>query len=74
MWFGRFAFLVPVLAIAGSLAKKTRVEATAGDAADARPAVRGAAGRHGGAGRRAHLRPALALGPIIEHLQLHAIH
>jgi K+-transporting ATPase ATPase A chain len=30
MWFGRFAFIVPVLAIAGSLAKKKRIEATAG--------------------------------------------
>jgi potassium-transporting ATPase potassium-binding subunit len=30
MWFGRFAFIVPVLAIAGSLAKKKRIEPTAG--------------------------------------------
>ena len=30
MWFGRFAFIIPVLAIAGSLAKKKRIEATAG--------------------------------------------
>ncbi len=30
MWFGRFAFIVPVLAIAGSLAKKQRIAVTAG--------------------------------------------
>src|SRR6202041_2946400 len=30
MWFGRFAFIIPVLAIAGSLAKKKRIEPTAG--------------------------------------------
>ena len=30
MWFGRFAFIVPVLAIAGSLAGKKRIDVTAG--------------------------------------------
>ena len=30
MWFGRFAFIVPVLAIAGSLARKKRIESTVG--------------------------------------------
>jgi K+-transporting ATPase ATPase A chain len=74
MWFGRFAFIVPVLAIAGSLAKKKRIEATAGTLPT-----------HGAlfvallvgtvvlVGALTYV-PALALGPVIEHLQLHAIH
>ncbi len=70
MWFGRFAFIVPVLAIAGSLAKKKRIEATAGTLPT-----------HGalfvallvgtvvlvGALTYVH---ALALGPVIEQLQM----
>jgi K+-transporting ATPase ATPase A chain len=74
MWFGRFAFIVPVLAIAGSLAGKKRIEATAGTLPT-----------HGAlfvallvgtvvlVGALTYV-PALALGPVIEHLQLHAIH
>jgi potassium-transporting ATPase potassium-binding subunit len=74
MWFGRFAFIVPVLAIAGSLARKKRIEATAGTLPT-----------HGAlfvallvgtvvlVGALTYV-PALALGPVIEHLQLHAIH
>ena len=74
MWFGRFAFIVPVLAIAGSLAKKKRIEVTAGTLPT-----------HGAlfiallvgtvvlVGALTYV-PALALGPVIEHLQLYAIH
>jgi K+-transporting ATPase ATPase A chain len=74
MWFGRFAFIVPVLAIAGSLARKKRIEPTAGTLPT-----------HGAlfvallvgtvvlVGALTYV-PALALGPVIEHLQLHAIH
>ena len=74
MWFGRFAFIVPVLAIAGSLAKKKRIEATAGTLPT-----------HGAlfiallvgtvvlVGALTYV-PALALGPVIEQLQLAAIH
>ena len=36
MWFGRFGVIVPVLAIAGSLAAKKRLAVTAGTHADAR--------------------------------------
>ena len=73
MWFGRFAFIVPVLAIAGSLAKKKRIEATAGTLPT-----------HGAlfvtllvgtvvlVGALTYV-PSLALGPVIEHLQLHSI-
>jgi potassium-transporting ATPase potassium-binding subunit len=74
MWFGRFAFVVPVLAIAGSLAGKKRIEPTAGTLPT-----------HGAlfvallvgtvvlVGALTYV-PALALGPVIEHLQLHMIH
>ena len=74
MWFGRFAFIVPVLAIAGSLAKKKRIEATAGTLPT-----------HGAlfvalligtvvlVGALTYV-PALALGPAIEQLQMLAAH
>ncbi len=56
MWFGRFGVIVPVLAIAGSLAAKKRIAGHRRHHADARPAVRRAADRHRAAGRRAELR------------------
>jgi K+-transporting ATPase ATPase A chain len=74
MWFGRFAFIVPVLAIAGSLAGKQRIEATAGTLPT-----------HGAlfvallvgtvvlVGALTYV-PALALGPVIEQLQMTAAH
>lgn len=72
MWFGRFAMIVPILAVAGSLAAKKRLEVTAGTMPT-----------HGllfiallvgvvvlvGV---LNYVPALALGPIVEHLQLFA--
>jgi K+-transporting ATPase ATPase A chain len=74
MWFGRFAFIVPVLAIAGSLAKKTRVEATAGTLPTHGPLfVALLVGTVVLVGALTYI-PALALGPIVEHLQLHGIH
>jgi K+-transporting ATPase ATPase A chain len=74
MWFGRFAFIVPVLAIAGSLAKKTRVEATAGTLPTHGPLfVALLIGTVVLVGALTYV-PALALGPIIEHLQMYAIH
>jgi potassium-transporting ATPase potassium-binding subunit len=74
MWLGRFAFIVPVLAIAGSLAKKPRIEVTAGTLPT-----------HGAlfvallvgtvilVGALTYV-PALALGPVIEQLQMIAAH
>ncbi|HJV49981.1 MAG TPA: potassium-transporting ATPase subunit KdpA [Noviherbaspirillum sp.] len=70
MWFGRFAVIVPVLAIAGSLAAKKRLEVTSGTMPT-----------HGllfiallvgtvvlvGV---LNFVPVLALGPVVEHLQL----
>jgi len=74
MWFGRFAFIVPVLAIAGSLAKKKRIEATAGTLPTHGPLfVALLVGTVVLVGALTYV-PALALGPAIEHLQLYAIH
>jgi len=74
MWFGRFAFIVPVLAIAGSLAKKKRIEVTAGTLPTHGPLfVALLFGTVLLVGALTYV-PALALGPVIEHLQLHAIH
>jgi potassium-transporting ATPase potassium-binding subunit len=74
MWFGRFAFIVPVLAIAGSLAKKKRIEPTAGTLPTHGPLfVAMLVGTVVLVGALTYV-PALALGPVIEHLQLHAVH
>jgi K+-transporting ATPase ATPase A chain len=73
MWFGRFAFIVPVLAIAGSLAKKKRIGATAGTLPTHGPLfVALLIGTVVLVGALTYV-PALALGPVIEHLQLHSI-
>ncbi|GGY62761.1 potassium-transporting ATPase subunit KdpA [Pseudoduganella albidiflava] len=70
MWFGRFGVIVPVLAIAGSLAGRARLPVTAGTMPT-----------HGAlfvalligvvllVGVLNYV-PALALGPVVEHLQL----
>jgi K+-transporting ATPase ATPase A chain len=74
MWFGRFAFIVPVLAIAGSLARKKRIEPTAGTLPTHGPLfVALLVGTVVLVGALTYV-PALALGPVIEHLQLHAMH
>jgi K+-transporting ATPase ATPase A chain len=74
MWFGRFAFIIPVLAIAGSLAKKKRIEATAGTLPTHGVLfVALLVGTVVLVGALTYV-PALALGPVVEHLQLHAIH
>jgi K+-transporting ATPase ATPase A chain len=70
MWFGRFGMIVPILAIAGSLASKQRL-----------PVNEGTMPTHGAlfitllvgvvvlVGVLNYV-PALALGPVVEHLQL----
>ena len=70
MWFGRFGSIVPVLAIAGSLAAKKRIAATGGTLPT-----------HGAlfvvlllgtvllVGALTYV-PALALGPGVEHLMM----
>ncbi|MGA2186909.1 MAG: potassium-transporting ATPase subunit KdpA [Steroidobacteraceae bacterium] len=73
MWLGRFAFIVPVLAIAGSLARKKRIGATAGTLPTHGPLfVAMLIGTVVLVGALTYV-PALALGPVIEHLQLRAI-
>ena len=71
MWFGRFAVIVPVLAIAGSLAAKKRLAVTPGTLPT-----------HGPlfvvlliatvmlVGALTYV-PAIALGPVVEHLNLY---
>ena len=74
MWFGRFAFIVPVLAIAGSLATKKRIAVTAGTMPTHGPLfIALLIGTIVLVGALTYV-PALALGPVIEHLQLHSIH
>jgi K+-transporting ATPase ATPase A chain len=73
MWFGRFAMIVPVLALAGSLANKPRLQVTAGTMPTHGPLF---AGLLIGAVLLVGVLnyvPALALGPVAEHLQLFSI-
>lgn len=72
MWFSRFALIVPVLAIAGSLGAKKRLAPTAGTMPTHGPLfvvlLIGTVLLVGLLG----FVPALALGPVVEHLLLHA--
>jgi K+-transporting ATPase ATPase A chain len=70
MWFGRFAVIVPVLAIAGSLAAKQRLEVNAGTMPTHGPLfIALLVGTVLLVGVLNYV-PALALGPVVEHLQL----
>ena len=70
VWFGRFGVIVPVLAIAGSLARKKRLEVTSGTLPTHGPLFVGLlVGTIVLVGALTYV-PALALGPVIEHLQL----
>ncbi len=72
MWFGRFGVIVPVLAIAGSLAARRRLDANAGTMPTHGPMFVGLlAGVVLLVGILNYV-PALALGPVVEHLQLFA--
>ena len=70
MWFGRFGVIVPVLAMAGSLAAKKRLAASAGTMPTHGPLfvvlLIGTVVLIGAL----NYVPALALGPLIEHLSL----
>jgi K+-transporting ATPase ATPase A chain len=70
MWFGRFAVIVPILAVAGSLAAKKRLEPNAGTMPTHGPMfiflLIGVVVLVG----VLNYVPALALGPVVEHLQL----
>ncbi|MBC3936010.1 potassium-transporting ATPase subunit KdpA [Undibacterium sp. CY7W] len=68
MWFGRFWIIIPILAIAGSLAAKKRLTATAGTLPTHGPLfVSLLLGTVIIVGALTYI-PALALGPIVEHL------
>lgn len=70
MWFGRFGVIVPVLAIAGSLASKKRLPVTAGTLPTHGPLfVVLLIGTVLLVGLLNYV-PALALGPMVEHLML----
>jgi K+-transporting ATPase ATPase A chain len=70
MWFGRFAVIVPVLAIAGSLAAKKRLEVNAGTMpTHGLLFIALLVGTVLLVGVLNYV-PALALGPVVEHLQL----
>ncbi len=72
MFFGRYALVVPVLAIAGSLARKKRLPAGPGTLPTHTPLfVAMLVGVVVIVGALTFF-PALALGPIVEHLALHA--
>ncbi|MBX9869546.1 MAG: potassium-transporting ATPase subunit KdpA, partial [Burkholderiaceae bacterium] len=72
MWFGRFGVIIPVLAIAGSLASKKRLATTAGSLPTHGPLfVSLLIGTVLIVGALTYI-PALALGPIVEHLIIHA--
>ncbi|SAL22609.1 potassium-transporting ATPase subunit KdpA [Caballeronia concitans] len=74
MWFGRFGSIVPVLAIAGSLAAKKRLAVTAGTLPTHGPLfVVLLLGTLLLVGALTYV-PALALGPIVEHLTMIAGH
>jgi K+-transporting ATPase ATPase A chain len=73
MWFGRFAVIVPVLAMAGSLAGKKRIAVTEGTLPTHGPLfVVLLIGTVLLVGLLNYV-PALALGPLVEHLML-AVH
>ena len=73
MWFGRFAVIIPVLALAGSLAAKKRLAATPGTLPTHGPMfVLLLIGTVVLVGLLNYV-PALALGPVAEHFLLGAI-
>ena len=70
MWFGRFGVIVPVLAVAGSLAAKKRIQVTAGTLPTHGPLfVMLLIGTVVLVGLLNYV-PALALGPVVEHFML----
>lgn len=74
VWFGRFWLMIPVLALAGSLAAKKRIPASVGSMATHTPLfVWLLIGTVLLVGALTFV-PALALGPVIEHLNMISAH
>ncbi len=71
MWFGRFAVIVPILAIAGALAAKPRLQANPGTMPTHGPIFVGLLVGVVLLVGVLNYVPALALGPVVEHLQLY---
>ena len=71
MWFGRFAVIVPILAIAGALAAKPRLQANPGTMPTHGPIFIGLLVGVVLLVGVLNYVPALALGPVVEHLQLY---
>ena len=71
MWFGRFAVIVPILAIAGALAAKPRLAANPGTMPTHGPIFVGLLVGVVLLVGVLNYVPALALGPVVEHLQLY---
>ncbi|MEO8097927.1 MAG: potassium-transporting ATPase subunit KdpA [Acidobacteriota bacterium] len=72
MWIGRFLFLIPLLAAAGSLVTKKKVPATAGTFPTHGPLFVGLlVGTVLIVGALTFF-PALSLGPVVEHYMMHA--
>ncbi len=73
MWFGRFGVIVPVLALAGGLAAKKRITASVGTMPTHGPLfivlLIGTVVLVGAL----NYVPALALGPVVEHLMLYPV-
>ncbi|MDB5906562.1 MAG: ATPase [Massilia sp.] len=72
MWFGRFVVIVPILAVAGSLAGKQRLEVNVGTMPTHGPMFIGLLVGVVVLVGVLNYVPALALGPVVEHLQLFA--
>ena len=72
MWLGRFMFVIPVLALAGSMVKKKVVPASAGTFPTDTPLFTGLLVGVVLIVGALTFFPALALGPALEHLQLYA--
>jgi K+-transporting ATPase ATPase A chain len=71
MWIGRFLFLIPLLAAAGSLAAKKKIPATSGTFPTHGPLFVGLlVGTVLIVGALTYF-PALSLGPIVEHYLMH---
>ena len=74
VWFGRFGVIVPVLAVAGSLARKKRLEVTSGTLpTHGLLFISLLVGTIVLVGALTYV-PALALGPVIEQLQMTGAH
>ncbi|HEX5230336.1 MAG TPA: potassium-transporting ATPase subunit KdpA [Bryobacteraceae bacterium] len=71
MWIGRFLFLIPLLAVAGSLAAKKKIPATAGTFPTHGPLFVGLLTGTVIIVGALTFFPALSLGPIVEHLLMH---